>query len=86
MNCTAKQKELNVLKEAIAKKYGHLKYDKTIPKKLVLRHVEHFGVSSKENIVLHIRKLEAYLEQHPNDIEVRTQLAKFQKMFNDMIP
>ena len=51
---------------------------KTVPKEL--QFVEHFGVSNNANIKMHIAKLEKYLEKHPNDIEVRTQVARLKEM------
>ena len=51
---------------------------KTVPKEL--QFVEHIGVSNNANIKMHIAKLEKYLEKHPNDIEVRTQVARLKEM------
>ena len=54
-----------------------------IPVKKGTEFVEHIGVGDRKNMELHMQKLEQYLKQNPNDIEVRSQLAKLREVFSE---
>ena len=51
---------------------------KVVRKELIF--VDHLGISDKANIQMHIARLEKYLEKNPDDIEVRTQVARLKEM------
>ena len=54
---------------------------KTIPKEI--QYVDHsLLMDAKKDISLHIKKLEAYLKENPNNMEVRQQLASLKNLIS----
>ena len=52
---------------------------KTIPKEI--QYVDHsLLLDTKKDISLHIKKLEAYLKENPNNMEVRQQIAALKNL------
>ena len=53
------------------------------PVKPRAKYIDHsLLVGNNADIKIHIHKLEKYLETHPNDIEVKTQIEKLKEIFN----